>query len=277
MTQQYNVAPSQYTMQDLAYPKNRNYREGSPHLQHWSLLDQLVELVRGELGVIADRGLPKTVLEIGAGHGGFTDYVLAGGFSATVTEMSTGSAEYLRDKYRTNENFSVVLDRDGTLSGLGGAKYSMILCVSVLHHIPDYITFLRESVDRHLAVGGSLVCLQDPIWYPALDSRTLLLGRSGYLAWRVSKGNYAKGLRTRLRRMRGYLDPSDPDDNAEYHIVRSGVNNFAISDELKSRFSESRLVPYWSTQAELFQWLGERLGARNTFAYMAHGFTGSST
>lgn len=50
-----------------------DYRRGSPHLAQLGLYDRLVEVLRGTVRRLAEQGLPLRVLEIGAGHGGFTE------------------------------------------------------------------------------------------------------------------------------------------------------------------------------------------------------------
>ena len=54
-----------------------DYRRGSPHLAQLGLYDRLVEVLRGTVRRLAEQGLPLRVLEIGAGHGGFTEPALA--------------------------------------------------------------------------------------------------------------------------------------------------------------------------------------------------------
>ncbi|MFF4549937.1 hypothetical protein [Streptomyces sp. NPDC001435] len=50
---------------------------------------------------------------MGAGHGTFTDHLLAAGAEVEVTEMSAPSAQALRHKFRNNPRVSVVHDPDG--------------------------------------------------------------------------------------------------------------------------------------------------------------------
>jgi hypothetical protein len=79
---------------------------------------------------------------------------------------------------------------------------------------------------------------------------------------------------TELRRVRGYYDESNPSDMIEYHIVRDGVDEQAISDFLLSRFKDVRVIPYWSNQSERMQKLGQRFALENTFGVVASGRLG---
>ena len=92
-----------------------------------------------------------------------------------------------------------------------------------------------------------------------------------YLCWRLGRGNYMAGLRTGLRRARGIYLLEEPSDQEEYHVVRNGVDSAAIVASLSERFRELKLIRYWSTQAALFQRIGEKLKVVNSFAIIAKG------
>ncbi len=257
-------------LQELGHGPDHDYRAGSPHLKHSSLAESLTAVVRSAIDSVAGRGLPLTLLEIGAGHGGYTEPALAAGCSVTATETSRSSVERMRARFRSNPRFSVAFSPDGSLDVLGEATFSLVLCASVLHHIPDYLTFVDQAVDR-LNPGGGFVSVADPLWYPRLRRVDYRASRVAYLAWRTTRGNYRRGISTQWRRLRGVYDPGNPADMVEYHVNRSGVDEQALVDLLEPRFSSVRLLPYWSTQAAVFQHLGDRLGTRNCFALLAEG------
>jgi hypothetical protein len=50
----------------------------------------------------------------------------------------------------------------------------------------------------------------------------------------------------------------------EYHIVRQGVDEQAISDLRRSRFEEVRVISYWSNPSELVQRLGQHCAVSTT-------------
>ena len=58
-------------------------------------------------------------------------------------------------------------------------------------------------------------------------------------------------------------------DNAEYHILRSGVDQQAIVDLLETQGFDCELIRYFSTQSRVFQPIGATLGVVNTFAVIA--------
>ena len=263
--------PELAAIQGANYHRTFDYRAASPHLKWPRLFDSLSGLVRDALATAARRGLPLTVLEIGAGHGGFTEVLLAAGAQVTATEMSADSAERLRDRFALNDRCRVVSDVDGSLRGLDAERFSMILYASVIHHIPKYLRAVAEAATRHLLPGGALVTLQDPLWYPGVPRSHRLAGRAGYLTWRASQGDYRRAVATASRRARGVFDEGNPSDVVEYHVVRSGVDQNALVALLRPGFEQVDLMPYWSVQSGPWQRIGERTGMKNTFAIIAQG------
>ncbi|MGO9150254.1 MAG: class I SAM-dependent methyltransferase [Acidimicrobiales bacterium] len=126
-------------VQEQFYREDFDYRRGGPHLLHSWLYERLVRLLRDELVSISGKGLPPTVLEIGAGHGGYTEPVLAAGWEVTGVETSRPSLRTLQERFARNDRFHPVYSEDGSLGSVG-EEFSMVLGVSVLHHIPDYLS-----------------------------------------------------------------------------------------------------------------------------------------
>lgn len=256
--------------QELVFGRDVDYRN-SPHLHHRHVYDALLAELRGLMDDAERRGLETTLLEVGAGGGAFVEPVLAAGWSVTASEMSRPALERLRKLYGGNPRLEPVFDGDGSLEILGEERFSIILYASVLHHIPDYLAALRGALVRNLAPGGSLISLQDPIWYSDLSKPVRGLSEGSYLAYRLTRGNYLRGIQARMRRLGGRYNESQPSDTVEYHVVRDGVNQSQIVDLLSPEFEEVSLHTYWSTRLQLGQWLGERLNVRNTFSVAARG------
>jgi 2-polyprenyl-3-methyl-5-hydroxy-6-metoxy-1,4-benzoquinol methylase len=256
-------------LQEAYYRPGKDYRNGSPHLSHPALHDRLVEVLRRTIRRIADQGLPLRVLEIGAGHGGFTESALAMGCDVTAVDMSGPAIEELQRRFGTNPRLRAIHDADGTLSTISGG-YSLLMCISVLHHIPDYVGHLKEASER-ISRGGALLTLQDPMWYPRhrLAHR---VGQAAYFTWRLGDGSPATGLQTRLRRISRTLDETNPSDAVEYQVVRNGIDEEQVLAFAREAFAEVELIPYWSSQLRLGQSLGERFGLRNSFGMAAHGY-----
>ncbi len=127
--------------QELFYDAEIDYRDGSPHLAHPALYQRLVRIIREQIAALAADNLPLDVIEIGSGHGGFTEPMLVAGCEVTALEMSQASVARLHALFAANPLFKCLYNPDGTLGGLTG-EYSLAACVSVLHHIPDYMEAL---------------------------------------------------------------------------------------------------------------------------------------
>jgi phospholipid N-methyltransferase len=259
-------------IQELWHSASHDYCAGAPHLTNRKLHGQLVSEAITALADVVARHLPRTVLEIGAGDGAFTEPILAAGFHTTATEMSRASVTQLKKRFALNPAFCAEFDPDGSLRVLGEQRFGLIFYTAVLHHIPDYISALVSTIRDHLLEGGALASFQDPMWYPAQPWQDWLADNTSYFIWRLGQGGYLRGGKTRLRRALGILSETEPADMVEYHVVRSGVDQTKILKVANSVFESVRLIPYWSTQSALLQTAGERLGLKNTFAIVALGY-----
>ncbi len=261
--------------QDAYYGEDVDYLSGSPHLAHPGLNKRLVELLRNEIDLVAEAGLPRKVLEIGAGHGHFTGTALAAGCEVTAIEMARASVAVLERRFGSNESFRAILSPDGSITDVGN-DFSMVLCVSVLHHIPDYLKFLEDATGR-LAPGGSLISLQDPLFYERLSRGTRSATRASYGTWRLGQGELRRAFETWRRRREGIFDETLPADMVEYHVVRAGVDEEAIRSQLEARFATVEIKRYWSTQLAAGQRLGDSLRLENTFGVIARRNGAGST
>lgn len=258
-------------LQDIAHPGDHFYRQRSPHLKHPQTYGRLVSTLRSVMSKYPPGSNENHLLDVGAGDGAFVEPVLASGWSVTGAEMSSSSIERLRATYGFNPQFHAVLDKDGSLLALKGQRFRIVLYASVVHHIPDYISSIDWTISNYLEPGGSLVTFQDPLWYPRLSRTARWFSRIAYLTWRLTQGNYLRGISTTLRRVRKAYDEQNVSDMAEYHVIRSGVNEEDLVRFLSERFESVSLETYWSTQSDLWQRLGDCLGIKNTFAIIARG------
>lgn len=251
-------------IQELGHPEGHDYTMGSPHLRHASLRSLITQSLSETIDSIRQSKGKCRVLEVGAGHGVFTETLLRSGADVVVTEMSAPSATHLRRLYGNRADVQVIHDPTGEWLSHSGSHFDAIICISVLHHIPDYLGFL-DTAFRCIAPGGAFLSWQDPMWYPRRSRQSLTADRSAYFAWRITQGRFRSGLDTRLRRLRGVFDEDNPADMVEYHVVRSGVDEQRICELGKRFFKSTELFAYWSTQSALLQRLGQRLHMESTF------------
>jgi len=276
MTDQQRATPGAY---DTVAINQRYFREkhgkafveGSPHLKHKPLGDLCGRLATETLHRLPSQNEPPLVLDMGAGDGMLTLPLLALGARVVAVDASE---ELLRDlknsakRYNTltaicGDVFAVLDDFQRT-----GRRFDIVCASSFLHHIPDYVG-LCLSAAVLLRPGGVLFTFQDPLRYDSLGRFTYLFDRISYFTWRLFQGNYAQGLQTRLRRARGDYRDDLPEDTAEYHVVRNGVDQTALAASLQGVGLECSLNSYWSTQSTLFQYAGTRLRLKNTFGIVA--------
>ena len=246
--------------QAVAHAAGHDYVSGSPHLKHPAVHRRVASACEGLVSAVQSAAGRCRVLEIGAGHGVFTEYFTRMGAEVWVTEMSGDSVRFLRERYAGDERVHVVHDPDGTACH-SGPEVDVVVCVSVLHHIPDYLGVLRALLDR-IAPGGAFVCYQDPLWYPTRGAAAMVADRGAYALWRLTQGNVLRGAATVARRVRGKYDERNPSDMVEYHVVREGVAETAVFDLVAGRFNECVMDRYWSTQSRVLQRLGERFSHR---------------
>jgi SAM-dependent methyltransferase len=261
-------------LQNSAHGPDHEYEPGSPHLAHPALNARVAGEIRAAIDRSFDRSGGCHVLEIGAGHGTFTEVAVAAGASVTVTEMSASSVATLNERFRHNDRVQVIHDAEGDGVLSTGSRYDVVLCISVLHHIPDYLGYVKGLLDV-VSPGGDLISFQDPLWYPRRSRLNLAAYWSCYFAWRVFRGDLVRGVRTRVRHLRGALDERLESDMVEYHVVRQGVDEVALEEIVKDEFASTTVVPYWSTQSPALQRLGERLDLHSTFALLATGRAGT--
>ncbi len=246
-----------------------DYRH-SPHLAQWALRDRLIRILHATVRAVADQGLPLKVLEVGAGHGGYTDSLLAAGCDVTTVDMSRRSLELLRTRYGQNRHLSTVFDPNLALTE-AGEGHSLVVCVSLLHHIPDYTRSLARITDR-LARGGSLLALEEPLWYPRVGAMTRTFDRGAYLLWRIGQGKVREGLASMRRRLRGIPLEAERDRIVYYHVVRHGVDEEALRRSLVHRFEHVETFRYWSNHLSVARRPAELMRLTNTFGIRAMGF-----
>lgn len=256
-------------VQAKAYDKVADYAYGSPHLAHRRLNVWLRELI---LDAVMEHEERPRVLDVGAGHGSFTEMLLAAGCEVVATDVSGESVEELRRRYGRNRSFSAIHDASGTLALGDSSTFTAILFASVLHHIPDYVKEVQDAVRRFLRPGGCVVSIQDPLWYPTVPRSSRLIGGFAYGAWRLSQGDLRRGVRARIRRLRRTYDLANPSDVVEYHVVRQGVNERVLADSLRPMFRQVTLIPYWSAQSRIGQAVGVAMRRKNTFALVCHDY-----
>jgi SAM-dependent methyltransferase len=252
--------------------ETESYVDEAPHIKHESLRQLYGKLTADVLG-----RLPKTpgearVLDIGAGEGSVTLRFLELGSHVTAVDSSERQLSYLRSRasahserlaVRTGDVFEVLREERRL-----GKKFDLIISNSFLHHIPDYPQLAREASEL-LNPKGILFTFQDPLRFSSLGLPVRAFTGAAYFTWRVSRPDVLGGLGRRIRRIFGVYRADSPEDNAEYHVVRDGVNQDLLARTLRDDGLKVEIIRYFSTQSPLWQRLGARMGISNTFAIIA--------
>jgi len=105
--------------------------------------------------------LGDAVLEVGAGHGTFTEILSARGARVVATDVSQRCAEVLRERFAGDERVTVV--HGGADAVAGQPPFDSAVLINVLEHIPDDDGALRDLAAT-LRPGGRLI-----LWVPAFQ------------------------------------------------------------------------------------------------------------
>lgn len=255
--------------QDIAHDAAHDYAKGSPHLAHPRLRAEIEGRLRRLVRDLIARNGSCRVLEVGAGHGTFTQLLLDAGAEVVVTEVSSASADHLRRVFAGDDRVEVRHDESGDDILRGEEEWDAAVMISVLHHIPDYLAFL-DRLQGHISSGGAIFTAQDPLWYPRRTRPSHWASRGSYFVWRLAQGSYRQGLATRLRRLRRVYDHTAPSDLVEYHVMRQGVDEEAIRLLLAEQF-DVEVFCYWSSQGAFFHRAFEHTRLRSDFGVVATG------
>jgi len=105
--------------------------------------------------------LGDAVLEVGAGHGTFTEILSARGARVVATDVSQRCADVLRERFAADERVTVV--QGGADAVAGQPPFDSAVLINVLEHIPDDDGALRDLAAT-LRPGGRLI-----LWVPAFQ------------------------------------------------------------------------------------------------------------
>jgi 2-polyprenyl-3-methyl-5-hydroxy-6-metoxy-1,4-benzoquinol methylase len=249
----------------------RAYINGAPHLKHQSIGRLYSSLVDAAIESIGREPHAITVLELGAGNGlaskrWFERSVRLTAVDSSASMLRDLAAKAAADHVKVKTVVGDALDYLAIEKG----RFDIVTHVSMLHHVPDYLELLAQSLN-HVQEKGCLLTFQDPERYDHMALGHHALDRASYFVWRAGQGNLKRGLKTRWRRLRGVYSPDETVDFDEYHVVRNGVDSAAISSLLEPAFTKVEVVAYWSTYSRGLQWLGERAGLTSSFGILASG------
>ena len=209
------------------------------------------------------------VLDLGAGEGSATLPFLALGARVTAVDLSPSQLAKLADRCGAHaERLSIRCQDAESVLQESAAQFDVVVANSFLHHVPDYIALVRKAAAA-LGHGGQFFSFQDPLRYDTMPRSHLLFSRLAYASWRIWRQDAFGGLMRHMRRKHGVFREDSPHDNAEYHVMRNGVDHDAIRAALLALECDCEVDVYFSTQSRWLQPVGALLGIGNTFSIRA--------
>jgi SAM-dependent methyltransferase len=106
--------------------------------------------------------LGERVLEVGAGHGTFTEILARDGRSVVASEISVRCAKVLKERFSNVESVEVIQGDIGVSASRG--PFDTVILINVLEHIENDDDALRR-LSAALRLGGWLV-----LWVPAFPA-----------------------------------------------------------------------------------------------------------
>ncbi|HJP60777.1 MAG TPA: class I SAM-dependent methyltransferase [Gemmatimonadaceae bacterium] len=251
---------------------SESYIDEAPHLKHASLRRRYRDLTTEVLARLTTPVEEIHVLDLGAGECTVTLDFLERGAAVTAVDSSDRQLGHLRQRaarfgdqlaIRCGDAFDVLESEK-----VAASRFDLVICNSFLHHIPDYASLVGKAIEL-LTGDGIFFSFQDPLRFSSLGRPVRIFAGVAYASWRIMKPDALRGLGRRARRTVGIYRDDCPQDNAEYHVVRDGVNHEQLANVLRNSGMRVQVERYFSTQSPFWQRLGERFGIANTFALIA--------
>lgn len=114
---------------------------------------RIASVLQYAMSQISTGSAVPTVLDYGAGTGNLTRHLLNLGANVLAGDVSPKSLEVLKQTLHSNDRLDVAELNGIDLSAFADDSFDMVATYSVLHHVPDYLTAVREFV-RVVKPGG---------------------------------------------------------------------------------------------------------------------------
>lgn len=247
----------------------RNYNRYSPHIIHASLTALYGKLAFDVYNYAVKYSNNIRVLDLGAGQGFACLPFLRLGAKVTAIDSSNTQLDVLRYMCRDFRHNLELRCEDVTKTlKMKECSFDVVLASSFLHHIPDYLGMIKDSIPL-LTAHGQFFFFEDPLRNDAIGVFAKLFSDVSYFSWRIFERDLWGGIKRRIRRSKGIYLSDSVQDNAEYHVTRNGVDQDAILALFDQAGFESEILRYFSTQNRLFQPIGEAMGIKNAFSIIA--------
>ena len=130
------------------------YDAGHPEIFNPVEQERLRAAVTRAVALARTDGRRVRALDAGCGSGNVTAHLIAAGATVTAADLSTRFLEIVRERLASTGALAGVVALNGTdLRPLPDGGFDLVATYSVLHHVPDYLAFVREMA-RVTAPGG---------------------------------------------------------------------------------------------------------------------------
>ncbi|MEN9337872.1 MAG: hypothetical protein RIQ41_186 [Candidatus Parcubacteria bacterium] len=194
-----------------------------------------------------------TVLDFGCGAGNLTQHLTDAGASVIAADVSQGFLDLVASRTYAQE-VRTFLVNGVDLAGIQDGSVDMVAMYSVLHHVPDYLSLMKEFA-RVLKNGGVLYIDHEASassWTGALDAYRADMKRAS--AFDISKYLHITNYIDRIIRMffnPRYQREGDihvfPDDHIDWQSIREELAKYDVTavserDYLLSRRNDNKAV-----------------------------------
>ncbi len=200
---------------------------------------------------LAGRGRGRVrALDAGCGTGNVTAHLIAAGATVTAADLSQRFLAIVRERFAGSGALDGTVALNGRdLAPIPDGAFDLVVTYSVLHHVPDYLRFVRELA-RVAAPGGVVM-----IDHERAGSYWTSPGMAAFLAEAVvwpqrrwwywlQPSRYWKRIRPLIdvRRLRNprYMPEGDihiwPDDHIEWRKVEAALEDAGCTIEVREQY-----------------------------------------
>lgn len=129
------------------------YDVGHPEIFNAVEQERLAAAIARAVALAGHAALPVRALDVGCGTGNLTAHLLRAGARVTSADLSSRFLAIVRERFE-GKGLEGTQQLNGTdLRPLPDNAFALVATYSVLHHVPDYLSLVREMA-RVAAPGG---------------------------------------------------------------------------------------------------------------------------
>ena len=133
------------------------YDGGHPEIFNPVEQERLREAITGAVSLAAPDRQRVRAFDAGCGTGNLTGHLIAAGATVTAADISATFLDVVRGRFAASGALDGVVQLSGRdLQPAPDAAFDLVATYSVLHHVPDYLAFVRDMA-RVAAPGGLVV------------------------------------------------------------------------------------------------------------------------